>query len=313
MPQDYVSELAEQAFRKAATDKGREVQHFLKSLKDPPDAPSLANLLSSRPDLQAQLASLTACTPSQWMLEQELDQVEARRRKLGTSHASVGGGFYTRAAALRLTGLCFSGGGIRSATFNLGILQGLAELKLLRCFDYLSSVSGGGYIHQWLAAWTKRRSFEEVEKQLIPLPEDENPGSHPEPIRWLRRYSNYLTPQKGLLTADTWVAFSIWLRNTLLNQIVLVSGLLFTAILLHVVELSPIVPHQGSGIAVASGIGIFLLLTATYFLGINLRSWSKTDRKGTSEPGRSAGAYGQVGVQLSIVLPFISQPFRSHC
>ena len=28
-------------------------------------------------------------------------------------------------------GLAFSGGGIRSATFNLGILQGLAKAKLL--------------------------------------------------------------------------------------------------------------------------------------------------------------------------------------
>lgn len=43
-----------------------------------------------------------------------------------------------------LAALCFSGGGIRSATFNLGVLQGLARLGLLRRFDYLSSVSGGG-------------------------------------------------------------------------------------------------------------------------------------------------------------------------
>ena len=43
-------------------------------------------------------------------------------------------------------GLGFSGGGIRSATFNLGILQGLAEHDLLRRVDYLSTVSGGGYI-----------------------------------------------------------------------------------------------------------------------------------------------------------------------
>ncbi len=51
--------------------------------------------------------------------------------------------------------LCFSGGGIRSATFGLGILQGLAACsakpangrpKLLGEFDYLSTVSGGGYL-----------------------------------------------------------------------------------------------------------------------------------------------------------------------
>jgi hypothetical protein len=45
-----------------------------------------------------------------------------------------------------LTGLALSGGGIRSATFALGVLQALARHDLLRRFDYLSTVSGGGYI-----------------------------------------------------------------------------------------------------------------------------------------------------------------------
>src|SRR5205823_2118706 len=63
-----------------------------------------------------------------------------------------------RAAALKLNtvGLAFSGGGIRSATFNLGFLQGLAALGLLKKFDYLSTVSGVGYIGSWLAAWIRR-------------------------------------------------------------------------------------------------------------------------------------------------------------
>ena len=51
-------------------------------------------------------------------------------------------------------GLAFSGGGIRSATFNLGVLQALADLKLLCRIDYLSTVSGGGYIGSWLMAWS---------------------------------------------------------------------------------------------------------------------------------------------------------------
>src|SRR5262245_32489528 len=55
-----------------------------------------------------------------------------------------------------LVGLAFSGGGIRSATFNLGLLQGLADLKLLPLVDYLSTVSGGGYVGAWLAAWIQR-------------------------------------------------------------------------------------------------------------------------------------------------------------
>src|SRR3954466_13732512 len=45
-----------------------------------------------------------------------------------------------------LSALCISGGGIRSATFALGAIQALAESGILSQFDYLSTVSGGGYI-----------------------------------------------------------------------------------------------------------------------------------------------------------------------
>jgi len=57
-----------------------------------------------------------------------------------------------------LSALCLSGGGIRSATFNLGVIQGLAKIGLLKKFDYLSSVSGGGYIASWLRTWIHRHS-----------------------------------------------------------------------------------------------------------------------------------------------------------
>ena len=50
--------------------------------------------------------------------------------------------------------VCFSGGGIRSATFGLGILQGLARCGLLDQFHYLSTVSG--YIGAWLSGWIHR-------------------------------------------------------------------------------------------------------------------------------------------------------------
>lgn len=55
-----------------------------------------------------------------------------------------------------LVGLALSGGGIRSATFCLGFLQGMNKLKLLRIFDYLSTVSGGGYVGGWWSAWLAR-------------------------------------------------------------------------------------------------------------------------------------------------------------
>lgn len=45
-----------------------------------------------------------------------------------------------------LVGVAVSGGGIRSATFNLGVLQALGRYGLFSRVDYLSTVSGGGYL-----------------------------------------------------------------------------------------------------------------------------------------------------------------------
>src|SRR6266581_6545137 len=53
--------------------------------------------------------------------------------------------------------LCLSGGGIRSAAFGLGVLQGLACLGPLGSIDYLSTVSGGGYIGGWFTTWLRRQ------------------------------------------------------------------------------------------------------------------------------------------------------------
>lgn len=125
-----------------------------------------------------------------------------------------------------LVGLAFSGGGIRSATFNLGVLQALADLGLLHRFDYLSTVSGGGYIGAWLAAWTKRvGSFAEVQKRLATQRVHQKDDNEPAEIRFLRVFSNYLTPKVGFFSADTWAAAAIILRNILLNLTVLLASL----------------------------------------------------------------------------------------
>ncbi|HEY3303329.1 MAG TPA: patatin-like phospholipase family protein [Candidatus Binatia bacterium] len=140
-----------------------------------------------------------------------------------------------------LVGLAFSGGGIRSATFNLGILQGLADLGILRFFDYLSTVSGGGYIGSWLAAWIwhERTSpgggLAAVEKQLKPALVARRPQStkpeEPEAIFHLRRYSNYLTPRLGFFSQDTWTGIAIYVRNLLLIQLILVPSLAFVLLI----------------------------------------------------------------------------------
>lgn len=118
--------------------------------------------------------------------------------------------------------LCVSGGGIRSATFALGIIQALARRGLLDRFDYLSTVSGGGYIGSWLSAWRRNdaRPFRELFRE--PVAED---CPEPDPIRFLRSYSSYLSPRLGLFSADTWTLVSIYLRNLTLNWLTLIPAL----------------------------------------------------------------------------------------
>lgn len=73
--------------------------------------------------------------------------------------------------------LCFSGGGIRSATFGLGIVQGLAKHGLLEKFDYLSTVSGGGYLGSWLSAWILRERLSAV-SGIKPKPDNDSSQDH---------------------------------------------------------------------------------------------------------------------------------------
>lgn len=136
-----------------------------------------------------------------------------------------------------LVGLAFSGGGIRSATFNLGVLQALAELKLLHRIDYISTVSGGGYIGGWLAAWTKRlKSFGEVQKRLATNRVHQIDDKEPTPIRFLRVFSNYLTPKLGIFSGDTLAMVAIYLRNLLLNQTIVLAVLTALLLLPRLVE-----------------------------------------------------------------------------
>ncbi|MBJ6727692.1 patatin-like phospholipase family protein [Geomesophilobacter sediminis] len=150
------------------------------------------------------------------------------------------------------TSLCFSGGGIRSATFNLGVLQQLARCGMLPEIDYVSTVSGGGYIGSWLSSWIHREVCGEKERLggvLTPTQEkravlagkeavfaalaQQEPAlrcKEPYQVRFLRDYSNYLTPRVGILSIDTWAIVGIYVRNLLLNWLVLLP--LFFALLL---------------------------------------------------------------------------------
>ena len=180
-----------------------------------------------------------------------------------------------QALDMHVAGLAISGGGIRSATFALGVLQALADLKLLSRFDYLSTVSGGGYIGGWLTAWIKRQGDPmAVEKQLSPsrivearsdptgrlirspLPEKRIVDEEPEPIHHLRSYSNYLTPRPGLLSVDTWTVLTIYARNALINLLLILPVTMLVVLLgLTIVWL-----YTNTGASQASRSWIFGLL-----------------------------------------------------
>jgi predicted acylesterase/phospholipase RssA len=129
----------------------------------------------------------------------------------------------TRAAPVALApiGLALSGGGIRSATFCLGVLQSLAKKGRLGAFDYLSTVSGGGYIGSWLSAWIHRSDLQTVQRELART----TGAGEPAEVTWLRRYSNYLAPRLGLFSLDSLTLAATWLRNCALNLVVILSFL----------------------------------------------------------------------------------------
>jgi len=218
------------------------------------------------------------------VLRHELDCIKDSRQRRG---------IHVKAHPDNLIGLAFSGGGIRSATFNLGILQALAENGLLHKFDYLSTVSGGGYIGSWLAALTYRLTrdldspFDGVEKTLKSQ-KRESPF-----VNWLRLYSNYLTPYKGIGISDTWVALGTWMRSVILNQAIL--GLLLAGVLLLCQGvLMPLILAENDGMIFFISSGI-LFLIATVSMGIDVAGGSSA-----TEITPSSSQW----ITVSMMLPF---------
>ena len=157
---------------------------------------------------------------------------------------------YRSLNGLNASALCLSGGGIRSATFGLGVIEALAvhprpasadgedkqsaaaDKSLLAQFNYLSTVSGGGYIGSWLSAWIMRDGYNSVWHKLIGR--REHPDTEPGETSWLRAYSNYLTPKLGLFSADTWTAVALYVRNLMLNWLVILSALILVLLAIKV-------------------------------------------------------------------------------
>jgi hypothetical protein len=178
-----------------------------------------------------------------------------------------------------IVGLALSGGGVRSAAFNMGVLQALAHSGLLARIDYLSSVSGGGYIAScltWLRAHVPASSLQ----HLGAVPLANGTGTV---LDWLRAHGRYLITGKGL---SGWTLGASIVSGTLLNLFVLLPVILLLIGLasgdwfefrwpphLTMPGAGPVPAHDGFMIVAIAGVALlalYLLATLAFALSTAL-------------------------------------------
>lgn len=104
--------------------------------------------------------------------------------------------------------LAFSGGGIRSASFGMGLMQALAANKKLALMDYLSTVSGGGFLGSALTWYLSGRGKDGTARfdcsEHFPFGrkgagnKSDRSSTVSNLLNYLRLHGNYLMPGKGL-------------------------------------------------------------------------------------------------------------------
>ena len=124
----------------------------------------------------------------------------------------------------KMTGLALSGGGIRSASFCLGVVQAFNAAGILEKFRYLSTVSGGGYIGTSMTA-----AMSDGVTPAFPFGQSSQEVGETDGTRHLRDNSRYLL-QNGVGSALS--AIVIYLRGIVMNVIIVLPFLLVAAALL---------------------------------------------------------------------------------
>lgn len=193
-------------------------------------------------------------------------------------------------------------------------MQGLARLGLLPRFQYLSTVSGGGYLGSLLAAWAYRApgGIAEVQAELAST----GPAAGA-PVAWWRQYLAYLAPQRGLFTLDTWTLAATYLRNLVLNALVwlplLALALLVPHALAALVDLvgtafdsSPWLDRFGT---YATWAGVLMVSAGVFLLRSIVGSTDPRTAPPPPPPGahrlqqpRQAGPRAWIGVQLMLLV-----------
>ena len=218
--------------------------------------------------------------------------ISARREACGLPTAGAGEGGGT-------VGLALSGGGIRSATFSLGVLQALAAAGILRRFDYISTVSGGGYTGGFLGALLRaparatrassadavRRGYALVESVLagdagkpeLEIDDDVVPGRRTifHPIRWLREAGRYLAPTRS----NDWLyAIGYYLRSLAAVHYVAAVALV-VLFCVWIAFLRVIAPHElGNRSPMWAAVAVTAFATAAVALAYWPTTWKRHGR-----------------------------------
>ena len=121
----------------------------------------------------------------------EFEEIRRRRRNLGDARPLAQENVKP-STQHDLTGLAISGGGIRSASFSMGVVQHLISTGQFQKFDYLSTVSGGGYTGSCLSALMQGEG--QGEQLLVKRHNEQEPPV----LNHVRNHSNYLL-SRGLL------------------------------------------------------------------------------------------------------------------
>ena len=150
--------------------------------------------------------------------ESEARLVQERRKYAGITNSSSASS--KDMVSNDYVGLAISGGGIRSATFHLGLLQILARARLISQIDFMSTVSGGGYIGAFLGRLFTRAApkAQNIVEGVCQRVED----SQSEEIEWLRRSANYIAPNRS---SDVATGVGFYLRSFLTVHFILLLTL----------------------------------------------------------------------------------------
>ena len=170
------------------------------------------------------------------VLEAEFEYIKRRRDKFGS----------VPRVKQTLVGLALSGGGIRSATTNLGILQAMSRLGVLPMVDYLCTVSGGGYIGSCLSSLLSledpapgtpprllragRKPMFTTEWTTFPFNPDNLPLGAAQ-IRHIRTHGSFLVTRRGLLKRETMRSVGNLLSGTMYHLTLVFLALVSVALL----------------------------------------------------------------------------------